>query len=477
MASIEVTPWRLMLPEKMKAELFAHLFPGDGDEHGAIILAGISQTRRGLKLVARELHLAVDGKDYVPGRRGYRMLKGEFIQSRILRARDLKLAYPAIHNHGGTTSVGFSSDDFASHERGYPSLLDISRGMPVGALVFARSAVAGDLWFEGLRRAPLMDAVVTGQRRQVLYPSPPSANYAKGAEYDRQARLFGDAGQSILRSLRVGIIGAGGAGSILAELLGRLGVGEFVLTDPDRADITNLPRLIAARRIDAIIDWLPSSLRTRFAHYKVHMAARNIRRANRSANVIALKSNFLDSDVARHFVDCDYLFLAADTMGARLLFNAIVQQYGIPGVQVGAKVPVSSAGEVGDVFCVTRKVMPGYGCLWCNGLINPSRLQDEAVSDETRRGYAYVADPQVTAPSVVTLNAIACAHAADEFLFHVTGLKNLDADESWLRWNSRKGTVGYDQPRRDLSCLECSTVDESRLGRGDFFPLPTRPGN
>jgi hypothetical protein len=475
MATIAVKPWRLVLPESMKADLFAHLFPGDNDEHGAIILAGISQTAQGLRLIARELHLAVDGKDYVPGRRGYRMLKAEFIQSRILRARDLKLAYLAIHNHGGTTSVGFSPDDFASHERGYPSLLDISRGMPVGALVFSSSAVAGDLWFEGKRRAPLKDAVISGRRREVLYPMPPPAAYATEKQYDRQAKLFGASGQAILRTLRVGIIGAGGAGSILAELLARLGVGAFVLADPDRAEITNLPRLIGARRIDAIIDWLPAGLRTRFARYKVDMAARNIRRANRSAKIVALRSNFLEEDVARNFVDCDYLFLAADTMGARLLFNAIVQQYGIPGVQVGAKVPVSPAGDVGDVFCVARKVTPGFGCLWCNGLINPSRLQDEAISDATRSGYSYVADPQVAAPSVVTLNAIACAHAADEFLFHMTGLKNADADESWFRWSSRKGLAGYDRPRRDPACLECSAVDDSRLGRGDFVPLPTRP--
>ena len=474
MAPITVTPWRLVLPETMKAELFGHLFPGDNDEHGAIILAGVCQTDRGLRLVARELHLAIDGKDYVPGRHGYRMLKGEFIQSRILRARDLKLAYLAIHNHGGTTSVGFSSDDFASHERGYPSLVDISRGMPVGALVFARSAVAGDLWFEEKQRAPLKEAIVLGQRRELLYPSPPKTIQVKRFEYDRQSRLFGDTGQEILRSLRVGIVGLGGSGSILAELLGRLGVGEVVLADPDRADVTNLPRLIAARKMDAIIDWLPKSLSQKFARYKVEMAARNIRRANPSAKVTALNSNFLAPDVAKHFVDCDSLFLAADTMGARLLFNAVVHQFGVPGVQVGAKVPVSPSGEVGDVFCIARKVTPGHGCLWCNGLINPSRLQDEAVSEETRRGYAYVADPQVAAPSVITLNAIACAHAADEFLFHVTGLKNPDAQEEWFRWNSRKGTAGYDRPRRDLGCLECSAVDESRLGRGDFFSLPTR---
>jgi hypothetical protein len=459
----------------MKAELFAHLFPGDGDEHGAIILAGVCSSDRGLKLIARELHLAQDGKDYVPGRRGYRMLKGEFIQSRILRARDLKLAYLAIHNHGGSTSVNFSSDDYASHERGYPSLLDISRGMPVGALVFAPSAVAGDLWFEGRKRAELKEAIVLSNRRELLYPSLPKKTHGTAIEYDRQARLFGDAGQAILRTQRVGIIGLGGAGSILAELLGRLGVGEFVLADPDRAEVTNLPRLVAARRVDAVLNWLPSALRTRFSRHKVTMAGRNIRRANRKAKITALKSNFLAEEVAQHFLDCDYLFLAADSMGARLLFNAIVHQYGVPGVQVGAKVPVNQAGEVGDVFCVARPITPGNGCLWCNGLINASRLQDEAVSEQTRKGYAYVADPQVVAPSVITLNAIACAHAADDYLFHATGLKLADADQHWFRWNSRKGTAGYDMPRRDDNCLECSRTDDSRMGRGDFFALPTRP--
>lgn len=474
MAPISITPWRLVLPAEMKAELFQHLFPGDGDEHGAVILAGVCSSDRGLKLVARELHLAVDGVDYVPGRRGYRMLKGEFIQSRIRRARDLKLAYLAVHNHGGTTSVSFSPDDYASHERGYPTLLDVSRGMPVGALVFAKSAVAGDLWFEGGKRAELKEAIVQGNQREIIWPFPVERAAGSLEKYDRQARLFGDVGQAVLQGQRVGIIGLGGAGSILAELLGRLGVGEFVLVDPDRAELTNLPRLVASRRIDAVISWLPKSLRSRLARYKVLMAARNIRRANPNAKITAFKSNFVFEQVARHFVDCDYLFLAADSMSARLLFNAIVHQYGIPGVQVGAKVPVDAAGNVGEVFCVARPILPGNGCLWCNGLINASRLQDEAISDETRKQYAYVADPQVVAPSVITLNAIACAHAVDDYLFFATGLKNLEAERYWFRWNSRKATVGYDLPRRDFDCTECSVADVSRMGRGDFFGLPTR---
>lgn len=468
-------PWRLTIPSGLYSELQSHLFPGDLDEHGAVILAGTSESDRGLRLIAREIHLARDGVDYVPGKRGYRMLKAEFIQSRIIRARDARLAYLAIHNHGGIDSVGFSPDDMASHERGYPALLDIARGMPVGALVFARSAVAGDLWFPGCDRAPLSHATIVGHRRQLLFPMPEKKVSAVGM-YDRQSRLFGDAGQELLRRTRVGIVGLGGAGSILAELLGRLGVGEFVLADPDRADITNLPRLIGARRRDALMrSWLPRVIGNRLRKHKVRMAARNICRANPQARVEAIPRDFLEERVAGRFRDCDFLFLSADTMGARLLFNAIVHQYGIAGIQVGAKIPVAEDGTVGNVFCVSRMVTPEQGCLWCNGLISPGRLQDEAVPDAAKRGYAYLDDPGVTAPSVVTMNAIACAHAVDDFLFHLTGLKYDDAQTGWFRWNSRRAVAGYDMPRRDVSCIECSQIANSRFAMGDNGTLPTKP--
>jgi hypothetical protein len=66
--------------------------------------------------------------------------------------------------------------------------------------------------------------------------------------------------------------------------------------------------------------------------------------------VDAIFGNFLEAEIAAKFADCDCLFLAADSMRARLLFNAIVHQYLIPGVQVGAKVRVDpKLGEVLDV--------------------------------------------------------------------------------------------------------------------------------
>ena len=467
-----IEDWRLTLPEALYQRLHAHLFPGDGDEHGAIILAGTSQSDRGLRLIARELYLAVDGKDYVPGKFGYRMLKAEFIQKRILRARDERFAYLAIHNHRGTELVAFSLDDLASHERGYPALVEVTRGMPVGALVLAKAAVAGELWFADRSRAGLSQTIVIGDTRKSLYPDVQKFRKANPL-YDRQARLFGDAGQAILRNARIGIIGLGGAGSILAELLGRLGVGEFILVDPDHVEISNVPRLIGA--MVEHVGTEDSKGQKGHPLAKVSLAAQNIKRANPAAKINALKRDFVEVDTASHFTDCDYLFLAADTMGSRLLFNAIVHQYGIPGVQVGAKVPVDAkTGIVGDVFCVSRFLIPGKGCLWCNGLISPSRLQEEALRKDARHRYAYVAEPEVVAPSVITLNAIACAHAADEFLFYMTGLKTDDAEDGWFRWNSRRSQASRDIPSASPTCPECSLIGTSRLGRGDQMGLPVR---
>ena len=305
-------PWKLTIPSGLNQELQEHLFPGDHDEHGAVILAGTCESERGLRLIARELHLAKDGVDYVPGKRGYRMLKAEFIQGLILRARDKRLAYLAIHNHGGTDTVGFSGPDMASHERGYPALLDIARGMPVGALVFARSAVAGDLWFPGSRRAPLSQAAIIGHRRELLFPKPAKRTAAVGM-YDRQSRLFGDAGQDLLQRTRVGIIGLGERGSVLAELLGRLGVGEFVLADPDRAEETNLPRLdrgTAPRRYSTSV--ATERLRDPAAeHQGPHGRPQHSFARIRMCESRPWARDFLDNDVAARFTDCDFLFLGS----------------------------------------------------------------------------------------------------------------------------------------------------------------------
>jgi hypothetical protein len=463
------------------AQLEAHLFPGDGDEHGAVIAAGIVQTARGTRLLARELHLARDGVDYVPGERGYRMLTPTFVRDQILRCRDGRVAYLAVHCHGGIDRVGFSSDDLRSHERGYPALVDLLDGQVVGGLVFARNAVAGDIWLANGRRVELSSATIVGRPIRTLFPMPRRTPTADPT-YDRQARIFGDRGQHILRRQKVAIIGAGGSGSLLVEYLARLGVGNAVVIDPQRIEPSNLPRVVGSRRWDAHT-WLTADARpelvrrlgTYLANRKVRIARRLARQANSTMGIEAIVGSIVDDDVAQRLIDCDYLFLAADSMQARLVFNAIVHQYLIPGVQVGSKVTVDhQSGTILDIFSVMRPVTPDLGCLWCNGLINPAALQDEALSEEQRRHQRYIDEPTVTAPSVITLNAVSASHAADDYMFAVTGLLDPAAPQHYLRFTPMEADAHFERPRKDAGCRECGAGPKGRLGRGQGRRLPTR---
>ena len=179
--------------------------------------------------------------------------------------------------------------------------------------------------------------------------------------------------------------------------------------------------------------------------------------------------------VAGQLKDCDYIFLAADSMRARLVFNALVHQYLIPGVQVGAKVVSDKAtGAVRDVYAVARLVTPESGCLWCNGLINPAKLQEESISDGERRAQAYVDDPTVVAPSVVSLNALAAAQAVNDFSFHITGLAAEDAPLDHVRFRPSRREVWWDQTRASADCTECGLSTGSRYARGDDCRLPVK---
>jgi hypothetical protein len=157
--------------------------------------------------------------------------------------------------------------------------------------------------------------------------------------------------------------------------------------------------------------------------------------------------------------------------------NAIVHQYLIPGVQIGSKISVDSQGPLTDVFSVVRPLRPGMNCLWCNQLINPGKLADEAKTGKERKGQRYVDDDEVVAPSVITLNAVGAAHACDDFLLFMTGLGNSGLSLDFARYDSRARNMSLSAPRTDPDCSECGSAAGARLGHGSTGPdLPLFTG-
>lgn len=442
--------------------VYRHLFPGDGDEHGAVLLAGCSQSDGQLKLHVREVYPAMPGVDYVEGKIGYRALTPKFIHRLITRARDERLVYLAVHNHASDLEVGFSHIDFESHERGYPALLQIARGMPVGALVFGRRSIQADIWLPDGTRLEIDGAVVVGNTVQRLTPSPKRRAVGAVETYNRQIKMFGKEGQADLASCRVGIIGLGGIGSLVAEYLARIGVGKFLLVDDDRVEESNLSRIVGASLSDALD-----------AVTKVTVARRIIQQANSRAEITLVTDDVAKDSVAKQLTTCDYLFLAADSMRARLVFNAIVHQYLIPGVQLGSKIRSDSVGTLVDVMSANRPVRPGHGCLWCNQLIDSNLLAREAKTDQERKNQAYGIEE--ANPSVISLNAISASHAVNDFLLDYLGLRLDRGLLYYEHFHHLKSTRSLVEPRRDRDCPECSRSGR-RYGRGDSIALPCIDG-
>jgi tRNA A37 threonylcarbamoyladenosine dehydratase len=478
-------PFELRIAQPDWACLRRHLFPGDHDEHAAVLLCGMATSARSCRLLVREVICAEDDVSYLPGTRGYRQLTGEFVTHLIRRAKDEKLVYLAVHNHGGSDSVSFSATDLGSHERGYPTLLSLT-GLPVGAVVLAECAVAGDIWLPDGARHPLSRTLIVGGSPAMLTPRPLGVSSAVQGRYNRQSLLYGEAGQSILRQAKVAIVGAGGVGMLLVQTLSRLGVGTLVVIDPDRVDPTNLPRLPEATRADAM-EWLnrdgrrpaARTLARRLARHKVQVARRIARRANDAVAVEAVIGDVADDHTAKLITDCDFVFLAADTMLARDVVNQIAYQFLIPTVQVGSKVVTDSeTGQIHDIFSAVRTLGNRPGCLRCNGLIDVRRLGEESVgSPEQVRNQRYVNEPEVHAPSVITLNAVGVGWAADQFMQYLVGLRALPADFQVLRTGFAERTpapVVLQEPNVDPYCHVCGPDRWSAFARGDQQELPTR---
>jgi hypothetical protein len=455
-------PTRVLICRSDYERLAAHLFPGDGDEHGAVLAAGIVETGRGRRLLVQEVFPARDGVDYLPGKYGYRALQAQFIYQKLYYCRERGLCYLAVHNHAGRDYVGFSETDRASHRRGYPALLDLARGLPVGALVFAENAAAGELWLTPDLQVPISEVRVVGDRMQRLYSAPRVARSSRKAEFDRQILMFGELGQELLGEARIGILGAGGAGSIENELAAYLGAGIIVIADPDRLELSNRSRVVGSIREDCPPE-KPGQL-------KVHIAERVARRANPEVAYTPLPDNVAYEDVAAQFRDCDFLFLAADSMQSRLLFNALIHQYLIPGIQVGTKVVANADGSLDVAFTVVRWITPDKGCLLCNGLIDSGQLALEAKEDRARREQDY--GTRQPNPSVITMNAVAAGHAVNDFMMAFLGLVHAKAETAYRRFDHILRRVYLDEPRKDDACTECGREGVSRFGMGDRIGLP-----
>ncbi len=190
------------------------------------------------------------------------------------------------------------------------------------------------------------------------------------SRYERSIGTFGFDGQAGLLRASAAVVGCGGLGGWIIEILARAGVGRIVMADGDVFDENNLNRQLFASESD-------------IGRSKSECAARRVREINSSVtpvpyNVIADSANGLEM-----FKGCSVVVDALDSNSARKAVFAVCRELDIPFVH-GA-----IAGYYGQA-AVFRK---GDSPLW----------ENEGVSDrgiETETG-----NPPFTPPFIASVEA------------------------------------------------------------------------
>jgi len=233
--------------------------------------------------------------------------------------------------------------------------------------------------------------------------------------FSRQSFL-GERSEATLRSLTIGVVGLGGGGSHIVQQLAHVGVGRFILFDPQRIEDSNLNRLVGATEKDIVRKEL-----------KTTIARRLIKRINPTAIVHAVPKSW------RHEAEklrwCDLIVGCVDTYQTRSELEIQARRYLVPYLDLGMDVHEQQDGG----FLVAGQVilsMPGEPCMRCMRFLRTELLEDEA------RRYGDVGGrPQVVWPNGILASTAVCV------------LVNL-----FTPWYSKSGVVyvEYDGNRRTV---------------------------
>jgi molybdopterin/thiamine biosynthesis adenylyltransferase len=196
--------------------------------------------------------------------------------------------------------------------------------------------------------------------------------------YARNMRTFSLADQATLLKAHAAVVGLGGLGGAVTEILARMGVGRLTLIDGDRFEESNLNRQLL------------SSI-ARLGHSKAAAAREQVGQINPSVGCLG-PVGFLTPDNAPELLaSCDVVVDCLDNLPARFMVEDACRRLGRPLVSAAV---AGASGHVTTIFPEDRGLRLIYG--------EPQHLPPKGA--ETALG---------TVPfSVVFLASLECAEVA-----------------------------------------------------------------
>ena len=351
----------IVFPDEALSRLQTELLAAEPNEAAAVLIAGQACSDGQVKLLIREHHV-VPSNAYSVQEPLRVVIPPSFLAPLIKRARNEGWSLILAHTHPFAAEARFSSADDDGEAVLMPALFSRTTGHSHGSLVFGRRECAARIYLPSNSTPTEIEATIVEVGRNVVTHIPHKmSTHPVGLQYDRSVRAFGAEGQATLSNTTVGIVGVGGIGSIVAEQLAHLGIGQLVLLDPDVLDESNLNRLVGSARAD-------------IGHPKVSVIERMIRRIRPEVGVRSIHGDVMAARDVKSLLSTDFIFCCTDSHGSRTVVNQLAYQYLIPTIDLGVRVQVGS-GTVQSIVGRIQMLAPGLPCLVCDNLLDPEEVR------------------------------------------------------------------------------------------------------
>jgi molybdopterin/thiamine biosynthesis adenylyltransferase len=381
----------------------------------------------------------------------------------LQRAKQEELILGIAHSHPGGPDR-FSEQDDVNEAELFRTMCH--RNGPeskfVSVLFTGDARLVARVWQHPKHQTNVRMITFIGERIQVHRPE--TASLVAPA-FARQALAFGPELTSQLKSLRFGVIGAGGTGSATAPLLARAGAGQIVIIDDDIVETTNLNRLHGATQSDA------DAMRP-----KAEVIAAEIARMGLGARVIPMRGWVSDPAVRDALKSCDIIFCCTDDHAGRVFLNRLAYFYLTVVFDMGLAMAVAKppASGMADISARVTTLMPPEACLLCRGAVDLEIAREEDLRRKDPHEYArskreaYVRGAGNPNPAVVTFTTETACMAVNELLNRLVGFrkKNMGAEIRRRFLFSEDRATGA-KPRH--ACPICGTRDVWGLGDCDPF--------
>jgi molybdopterin-synthase adenylyltransferase len=313
---------------------------------------------------------------------GDRLVKGNvsffpcYFERAIHEALKINAGIAFLHSHPAPGWQNMSPDDIRA-EKKIAASIKAATGLPlVGLTLGIDHAWSARFWIKTkpktYKRYWCKNVRVVGKKLTITYMEKlcPRPQFRK--ELTRTISAWGEGIQADLARLKIGIVGVGSVGSIVAEALARMGINHLLLLDFDVVKDINLDRLLHATRKDALL-----------RRSKVSVLARALRKSATADKFVIdkVERSIADEEGYRAALDCDVLFSCVDRPLGRSILNFIAYAHLIPVVDGGVRIETTKQGNLKRADWRAHIASPERRCLECLKQYDPSLVQLE------REGY------------------------------------------------------------------------------------------